>query len=195
MTLILADRQHPLRPRLEEAVQRMFAAEYGARVPSFTAYMIAKLDAEGAVEAAAGLRFEGDGFFSEAYIDAPVEAMIAKCYGQTAARREVVEFSSLAATRSGAALPLLQAAVRVALAGGARFAIFTATDRLRALLRRRGLTAIDLGPADPERVENAAAWGRYYLHDPHVLMVSAESLPKDCFAGWAADRRERVHHA
>lgn len=194
MTLILADRQHPLRPRLEDAVQHMFAAEYGARVSNFTAYMIGRLDAEGVVEAVAGLRFESDGFFSEAYIDAPVEAMIAKYYGQAAARREIVEFSSLAATRPGAALPLLQAAIRVALAGGARFAIFTATNRLRALLRRRGVNAIDLGPASPDRIENADAWGRYYLHDPHVLTVSADSLPEDCFAAWAADRQTQAHH-
>ena len=103
--------------------------------------------------------------------------MLSPIFGRAVTRTQVVEFSSLVAPEPGAALPLLVAAIRVALAAGASFGLFTATARLHALLARTGLVFIDLGPARPERLANAAIWGDYYRHDPHVLAVAAEALP------------------
>lgn len=177
MTLILADRAHPARPRLERLVRRVFSEEYGARVPAFPDRLLARLDDAGEPMAVAGLRLGGESLFSEAYLDSTAAEAIGRACGRIVQRPEIVEFSNLAAVRSGAAMPLVMAGVRLSLAVGARYGMFTATQRLRALLRRRGLVAIDLGPAQPDKLANAATWGRYYLHDPRVVVVSAETLP------------------
>lgn len=177
MSLILADRDHPDRPRLEQAVRAMFLAEYAAHVPVFPDHLVATLDPAGQPQAVTGLRFAEDGLFSDAYLDGPVEGVLGRALGRPVARRQIVEFSSLAAPKPGAALPLVGAAIRLCLAEGRAYGLFTATTRLRALLRRAGLTAIDLGPARRERVAQPAAWGSYYLHDPRVLVVEAATLP------------------
>ncbi|MBX9634018.1 MAG: thermostable hemolysin [Magnetospirillum sp.] len=177
MTVILADRDHPARTRLEHAVRSVFLAEYGAHVSAFPNRMIATMDETGQPLAVAGLRFADDGLFSEVYLDGPAEQVLGQALGRTVQRRQIVEFSSLAAPRPGAAMPLVAAAIRLCLASGSNFGMFTATARLRALLRRTGLMTVDLGPAQPGRLTGAAAWGSYYLHDPRVLVVAGETLP------------------
>ena len=177
MTLILADRTHPLRGRLESMVRAVFLAEYGACVPQFPDRLIANLGADGIPQAVAGLRFAAEGLFSEAYLDGAAETVLARALGRPVRRDRIVEFSSLAAPRAGTAMPLIGAAIHVCRAAGAGFGLFTATARLRVLLRRTRLAAVDLGPARPERLANAAVWGSYYLHDPRVLVATADALP------------------
>lgn len=177
MTVILADRTHPLRGQLESMVRAVFMAEYGAHVPQFADRLIASLGDDGAPQAVAGLRFADEGLFSEVYLDGDVETILTRALGRPVRRDRIVEFSSLAAPRVGAAMPLVGAAVRFGRAAGADFGLFTATARLRALLRRTHLVAADLGPARAERLDNAAAWGSYYRHDPRVMVASADTLP------------------
>jgi hypothetical protein len=176
MTLILALPDHSLRPVLERAVREVFAAEYRAAVPTFPRLLVASLDGEGRPTAVAGLRFAEDGLFSEAYLDGPVEAVVGAALGRPVGRGQIVEFSSLAAPRPGAALPLVDAAVRLALNAGAAYGLFTATRRLRSLLRRTGLATVELAVARPERIAGPTAWGSYYLHDPRVMVVAGDTL-------------------
>jgi hypothetical protein len=192
MSLVLADRNHPDRDRLERAVRDVFQAEFNAYVPGFPKHLIAALGPNREPRAVAGLRFAEDGLFSEVYLDGSIEEVLPPVFGRPVSRTQVVEFSSLAAPTPGAALPLMIAAIRIALAAGASFGLFTATDRLHALLARTGLGFVDLGPARPERMANAAIWGDYYRHDPHVLAIAAESLPA-AFA--IATRSAQVAHA
>ncbi|HTH15332.1 MAG TPA: thermostable hemolysin [Magnetospirillum sp.] len=176
MTLLLADRDHPARALLERTVREVFLSEYGAHVPAFPRRLLACLDASGQPLAVAGLRFAEDGFFSAAYLDGGTEAALSAAIGRPVAAHQIVEFSSLAATRPGAAMPLVGAAIRLCLGAGCAYGLFTATHRLRALLRRAGLVCVDLGAARPERLPDASVWGSYYLHDPRVLAVSADTL-------------------
>ncbi|GAB3447384.1 thermostable hemolysin [Insolitispirillum peregrinum] len=176
MVIILADRTHSQRAALEQMVRNVFQASYQADVPSFPDHLVAALDETGSPVAVAGVRSVRDGFFSEVYLDGSAESVLSSVCGSRVARDEIVEFSSLAAVRPGAAMPLVGAAIGLCLAAGARHGLFTATDRLRALLRRSGLTCVDLGPARPDRLSDAARWGRYYQHDPRVIAVSADSL-------------------
>lgn len=195
MTLILADRDHPDRPRLEQAVRAVYLAEYGAHVPGFPDHLVATLDPSGNPQAVAGLRFAEDGLFSDVYLDRPPEDLLGRVLGRPVSRRQIVEFSNLAAPRSGAALPLVGAAIRLCLADGRAYGLFTATTRLRAMLRRAGLTTIDLGPARRERVAHPAAWGSYYLHDPRVLAVEGQSLPAKLLPPTPLPLKAEVHHA
>jgi hypothetical protein len=115
--------------------------------------------------------------------DLPVEAVLGRALGRTVARRQIVEFSNLAAPKAGAALPLVAGAIRLCMADGRAYGLFTATARLRALLRRAELTAIDLGPARRERIACPDAWGSYYLHAPRVLVAEAAALPAELAPG------------
>lgn len=177
MSLVLADRFHPLRHRLEKAVQDVFQAEFDAHVPRFPDRLMALLANDGTPLAVAGLRFANEGLFSVAYLEGDAEEVLSRSMGRPVRLDRIVEFSSLAAPRPGAAMPLVAAAIRFCHDAGADFGMFTATDRLRALLRRNKLLTVDLGPARPERLADASTWGSYYLHDPRVLMVAADTLP------------------
>lgn len=176
MPVILADRDHPLRPSLERMVREVFLTQYGARIPAFPDRLVASLSDGGKPLAVAGLRFAPEGLFSEAYLDAPVEEVLSAAIRRPVARTEIVEFSSLAAPYPGAAMPLVGAAIRLCLSTGAAYGVFTATSRLRLLLRRTGLICIDLGPARAERMAHAGVWGSYYRHDPRVLAAAADTL-------------------
>lgn len=177
MRLVLADRFHPLRRRMEDTVRSVFLAEYGAHVSRFPDRLIASMDDDDTPRAVAGLHFSETGLFSEAYLDGPVESVLTRALNRHVERNRIVEFSNLAAPRPGATIPLIREAIGFCRATGANAAIFTATARLRALLQRNRLVTVDLGPARPERLRTAATWGSYYLHDPRVLAATADALP------------------
>ena len=177
MRTILADREHPIRHRLEQTVRAVFLEQYGAHVPNFPKRLLATVDADGEPQAVAGLRFADDNLFSELYLDDAAERVLSGTLGHSVHRDEIVEFSSLVAKHAGAAMPLVEMAIHHCLVSGARFGLFTATARLRAMLRRRGILLVDLGPTRPDRLPDAAAWGRYFLHDPRVIAVAADTLP------------------
>jgi hypothetical protein len=177
MRFLLIDREHDMRAACECAIRTTFHAEYGADVPSLPPLLAALFDVDGAILCATGLRFAEHGFFSECYLERPVEVVLAREFQRPVARRHVVEFSNLACFRAGLAMQLVQHCVGYSLATGARFGIFTATRRLRALVRRSGYGSVELAQAVRERALSPDAWGTYYLHDPRVMAVQAESLP------------------
>lgn len=177
MSFGVFERDHPARDGLERAVRAVFLAEYGAHVPAFPDRMVASLDPAGRLLAVAGLRFAGDGLFSRIYLDGPAEQALSLALGRPVTAGQVVEFSSLAAPRAGAAWPLVAASIGFCLEQGCTVGLFTATARLRALVRRAGIPLVDLGPARRDRVANPASWGSYYLHDPRVVAVDAAGLP------------------
>lgn len=189
MDIILADRYHPLRQVLEGTVQSVFKNNYNATVTSFPEHVVAALGAEDEVFAVAGLRSVRDGFFSEIYLDGSAEDALTRACGRRVSRDGIIEFSSLATVKQGAAMPLVGAAIGLCLAAGASHGLFTATARLRVLLRRSGLNCIDLGAADPQRLASAGDWGSYYFHEPRVIAVSADSLA----SFRPMTRQERLH--
>lgn len=168
MLPLLVQPGHRLRPAIEDTIRQVYRANYGADLPGFPQHVLAMVEGSG-VLAAAGLRF-GD-FFSERYLDEPVEDVLARLARRPVARAGIVEVTTLAAARPGHALPLIAEIVALARARGIEWAFFTLTARLRATLRRWGVPVLDLGPARPERLPDAAAWGRYYESQPRVCAV------------------------
>jgi hypothetical protein len=178
MQFQLIERDHGQRPAAERAIRDMFFREYGAEVAELPSLLIALQGDDGAILCASGLRFIEHGFFSESYLDQPVEQCLARHFNQPVARRQIVEFSNMASMQPGLAMRLVQQGVRHSLLRGARFGIFTATRRLRLLVRRSGYGILEMGTASPQRVANPSAWGTYYLHDPRVMAVPAAALPR-----------------
>ena len=178
MHLALLEPSDPRRPAVELAIRSVFAEEFGARVSALPRTLAALLDDRGAVLSATGLRFEQDGFFSEHYLDEPVERLLSRCAGVPVGRCQVVEIGSMAGFRPATSLLLVDLVARRCLDNGLTWAIFTATDRLRALLRRSRIATIDLVDATRDRVPDPSLWGGYYLHDPRVVAVNGAALPR-----------------
>jgi hypothetical protein len=194
MRFELVPRHHALRGVTERMVADVFRTEYDAAVGGFPDLMIAAIDGSGRPQCAAALRDQESGFFSEQYLDEPLETAIAAATGYAAARSDILELGSLAALRPGGLLLLLRGFAEFGLDAGYHWGVFTATDRLRRLARRIGVELVDLGPADAGRIENPAVWGSYYQHDPRICAVAGpgarDKLIRSCLPCGAAAVRE-----
>lgn len=167
---------HPRRAETEAAIRSVFLREHDARLSALPRLLVAEIDDNGVV-CAASLRFAEDGFFSERYLDQPVETLVARRTGAWASRDTLVEIGSLAAARPGQVWALVGGVVAYLREQGIRWAFFTATARLRALIRWSGVPLVELAPADSARVENVRQWGGYYNHDPRVMLIGDHMLP------------------
>jgi hypothetical protein len=172
-TLILP--AHALREEAETTIRAAYQRKHGAQLDSLPSTLVAEIEADRVI-CAASLRFAAEGFFSERYLDLPVEALVARHAGVRAARDTMAEVGSLAAARPGALGHLVAGVIEHLQTRGIRWAFFTATARLRNLLRRIGIPLIELGAADPHRIDNAEIWGGYYRHDPRVMLVGDDML-------------------
>ena len=166
----------PARGAVERFVADVYQRAYGARVPGF-APMLASVVEGGRIVAAAGWRPAGERLYLERYLDAPVEACIARRSGRSAPRRtSIVEVGHLASTQPGEGRRLL---VRLGLhlaSIGFDWMVSTATPGVRATFERAGVHGIVLGPATREASgADGAAWGSYYADGPSV--IAGELLP------------------
>ena len=76
MRVTLIPRDDGLRPQAEQLIAEVYARHYAARITTFPDTLVSRIGADSAIDCAAGLRFAADGFFSEAYLDAPVEMLL-----------------------------------------------------------------------------------------------------------------------
>lgn len=171
----LIDRTDPRRAAVEALIRTVYQARYGADVPAFPDRLAAIFDADGLPHCAAGLRDAASGFFSEVYLDRPVEEAISALALEPAPREAVLEVTTLAAARPGAAFTLIDRITADGRARGMRWGLFTATRPLRHGLLRAGAGLIELGRADPGRLADAGCWGRYYETDPFVCAVAGDA--------------------
>jgi len=183
----VVDPKHRLRPLVEVTIRSAFRRGHGARLATLPRWLVANTDDDGVI-CAASLRFAEDGFFSERYLDQPVEDLIARHTGTHPDRAVMAEVGGLSAGRPGEVRDMVCGIVKFLQARGTGWAFFTATAKLRTYLRRTGIPLIDLAAADPARIEAVETWGSYYQQDPRVVAVSNDMLA-------AALRGERARHA
>ena len=186
----IVDPEHRLRPVVEATIRSAYQREHGADLTSFPHWLVANLDEAGVV-CAASVRFAEDGFFSERYLDLPIEQLVARTTGTHPDRSVLAEVGSLAAGRPGEIRDLVCGVIAFLRSRGTRWAFFTATARLRTFLRRAGMPLIDLAPADPSRIAAAETWGRYYLQDPRVMLIG-DAMLSAALAPPAAERRRHA---
>lgn len=96
MAVVLLRPGEPLRAEAEALARRMFRLRHGAEISHLPARLLAALTPGGRLVAVAGLRDVGDGFFSERYLDLPVERAIAAAVGGSPCRAGVLELTALA---------------------------------------------------------------------------------------------------
>lgn len=167
---------HDLRPEVEACVTQVYKRAFDARDLSFPPRLIALVDRSGLPICAAGLRTYREGFFSEVYLDGPIEDVLTAWIGHPVRRCEVFEITTLA-SRAGEVSPhFIRQIVMLGKRAGFRWCFFTATVRLRSLIQRLRIPVAELGPADPARIAEAWRWGRYYAEEPVVCAVSRASL-------------------
>lgn len=183
----------PARTRAEQMVRTVYRETYGASIDGFPPLMAAVLDEHGRALCAAGLRDAAIGFFSECYLDVPVETGIAAAAREPVTRDRVLEVTTLAAVHPGLALDLVAFVIEHGRFRGMRFGIFTATAPLRRALARAGLELHALAPATAARVARPRQWGCYYRTRPWVCAVAdplreraLAALPRWCEAAAVA---------
>ena len=169
---VVVPRSDRLRSVVEDAIRTLYWKRYEAFLSSFAQTIVAELSQSGSVECAAGIRFGNEAFFSECYLDLPMERLLQDHLGRKVHRDKIVEVSHLAAPSSGRSLPFVKNLIELLRMRDAEWAIFTATRPLRGLLRRNRLGMTELGRADRSRVPNPECWGHYFKHDPRIMAVN-----------------------
>lgn len=177
-------------PLAAEFMRNVYRDSYAADLTTFPKRILARFDRQGTVLCAAGLRSETDGFFSEYYLNQPIEAALADIVGHPVARAAICEVTTLVSQAPHETSEFIDDIVRLAAELGFRWSFFTLTRRLALMVRHKGLSPFDLAAATADRVPQPEKWGRYYQTSPHVFAVSGSALPQA-----AVTSRIRVQHA
>jgi hypothetical protein len=176
MAALVIPQRHRLRSKAERFVKEIYHREYGATLDGFPARMMAILDERGDILCAAGLRSCDDGFFSERYLDSPIEAALGRLRGEVVRRDRVFEISTFA-SRSPHSVPcFIGRVIEYGEDAGFEWGFFTLTNRLSLLLNRIGLELSPLGSATSARIDAPSSWGSYYETDPKVCAGNRDSL-------------------
>lgn len=162
----------PERACVEDFIRAVYRERYDARL-SILAPTLVALRSGDEILAAAGYRSATERLFLERYLDAPVDVCLARSTPDAPDRPAIVEVGHLAAARNGAGRLLMPLLGTHLAAAGFEWVVSTATEELRHLFRRLGLSPLVLGSADPWVLGTEAAnWGTYYDHRPHVVAGS-----------------------
>ncbi|MGE0744526.1 MAG: thermostable hemolysin [Rhodospirillales bacterium] len=169
---------HPLRTKAEACIRAVYASAFDAYDVALAPLLVAYVGDGGQIHCAAGIRTAADGFFSENYLDAPIERILERSSWKSVDRRSIVEVSTLASTSARLSPPFVQQIARFGRAAGFEWSIFTATARLRRLLSGLGIPVVTLAVAERSRVAEPERWGDYYMHAPHVCAVARQWLER-----------------
>ena len=178
-----------------DLIRRKYRESFGASArPQYPAWMEASSAAATATGAALGYRRAGaEPLYHEAYLDAPVETLVASALGHAVARDAIVEIGNFAADNALAMVELWGTAAND-LGGTSEIAVATLTAPLRRMFARIGVRVVRIAPARPDRLAgDAAIWGSYYRHDPWVCAgVIAEG--QAAIAAFLSRRRRATPH-
>jgi Thermostable hemolysin len=164
----------------EEFIKDTYAARYGARLETFPSRIIALVDHRDAILCAAGLRYLDDGFFSERYLDAPIEDVVSAMSARAVARSAIFEVTTLASRAPLATAEFITEIGSFGEKAGFDWSFFTLTRRLHLMVSRLGIAATFLGEADRERIADSERWGTYYACQPRVCAVASRRLKASC---------------
>lgn len=190
MSNIHVPRGHPMRACTEAFIAETYAAHYGASSILLPPLLQATLDPSGRHVCACGMRFDSDGFLSEAYLDHSVERVLSDHSERKVNRKAIFEVASLASRSPRASFSFLLDIITYGERAGFEWALFTATERLRSLLACLNLELVHIADARPERLRSQADWGTYYEHAPQVCAVSRQAV-----AHYFMKRKRSFQHA
>lgn len=178
---------HPTRGAVERLIREAYSRRYGATIRGLPDRLVAVFGPDAVPLAACGIRDARSGFFSECYLDQPVEHRVSQLCAVPVARGQIVEVVSLAGINAPAVRQLMQDVIEDIQRMGRSAGVFTSAPVLMAMIERIGVPALRMAPADPTRVANPEDWGSYYDDRPSVFVVPSRTIIR-----LAANRR---HHA
>ena len=165
-----------LRDHAENFIRNIYAAEYGARIQAFPSRVFAYVNDCNEIVCAAGFRFQDDGFFSEVYLDSPIERVLSAASKRRIARDEIFEVTTFASRAPRATVGFIESIGRFGEANGFVWSFFTLTRRLHRLVARLGHPLTHLADADYRRIPDHERWGTYYASNPKVFAIASPRL-------------------
>jgi hypothetical protein len=168
-----------LRDLAETFIRNVYAAEYGAQLQTFPSRIFALLNDGDEIVCAAGVRFQDEGFFSERYLDSPIEQALGAASKRTIARDEIFEVTTFASRAPRATIGFIESVGRFGEANGFMWSFFTLTRRLHQLVERLGHPLTHLADADYRRIPDHVRWGTYYDSEPKVFAIASPRLAFD----------------
>ncbi len=171
MYIQLVNRKHLARDDVERLIRSVYARRYSAWLTRLPEQLAAVFSDDGKPVCAAGIRPASSGFFSECYLDWPVEDCIATRLGKSVDRRRVLEITNLAGS-GGFVRALLAFINDYGVRRGMQWGLCTVTPAVGRQLELSASTLLDLGAAVASRASKPMAWGNYYKHEPRVCVVS-----------------------
>ena len=172
----------------EQFIKETYAARYGARLGTFPFRIIALLDNRGEPLCAAGLRFVDDGFFSERYLDAPIEEVVSRLSMRAVNRSAIFEVTALASRAPLAAAEFIAEIGTFGEMAGFEWSFFTLTRRLHLMVGRLGIAPTFLAEADSRCIADSERWGTYYACQPKVYAVPSRRLKMSCDGSQRGER-------
>lgn len=173
---VLVDRGNAIWTRASTFIRSVYRDRYGAELNLLPNRLFVRLDSFGDVICAAGLRSSADGFFSEYYLDRPVEEHLSTLVKRPIGRSVVCEVTTLVSRAHHQTSDFIDDLVRQLADLDFDWSFYTLTRRLALMLQHKHLSPLDLAPAHPDRVPNPEQWGRYYATSPRVFAVSIDHL-------------------
>jgi hypothetical protein len=166
----------PLRGGYEQLIRSRYALAHGAELVEFMPNLLGCIGEDDQPLAVLGYRSAAAGpLFLEQYLDSPIEQMLRSrgdAVGSAARldRHRIVEVGNFASRDRAATLELLQQLPGFLAREGFDWLVFTGTPQVCALVTGFGAPLLDLGKADPARLQSdTARWGRYYESVPRIM--------------------------
>jgi hypothetical protein len=168
-----------LRCVVETFIRNVYAAEYGAQLQTFPPRLFALMNERAEIMCAAGVRLQEDGFFSELYLNSPIEQALGTASKRTIARSEIFEVTTFASQAPRVTMKFIKSLGLFGEQNGFAWSFFTLTQRLHRLVERLGHPLIHLADADYRRIPDHQRWGTYYASQPKVFAIASPLLGLD----------------
>lgn len=168
-----------LRSVVETFIRNVYAAEYGAQLQTFPPRLFSLTNESSEIICAAGVRLQEDGFFSELYLNSPIEQALGAASKRTITRSEIYEVTTFASRAPRATMQFIKSLGMFGELNGFAWSFFTLTQRLQRLVERLGHPLTHLADADYRRIPDHQRWGTYYASQPKVFAIASPRLGLD----------------
>ena len=168
-----------LRGIVETFIRNVYSAEYGAQLQTFPSRLVVLMNERAEIICAAGVRLQEDGFFSELYLDSPIEQALGTASKRTIIRSEIFEVTTFASQAPRATKQFIKSLGMFGELNGFAWSFFTLTQRLHRLVERLGHPLTHLADADYRRISGHQRWGTYYASQPKVFAIASPRLGLD----------------
>lgn len=153
---------------LEKTVKEGFLIAYKAVLSSFMPLLCQYTSEQG--QCTLGLRQATSSLFIEQYTVEPIETFLPT----PTSRSKIYELGNLCSTHRQATLNHFIIVNEALYSIGAKYLVFCATKKVRAMLRVLGVNCTEIAVANSFVVEDPLSWGSYYSNQPTVCVVSLE---------------------